>query len=95
MLISRECFTPFIMSRLTFHLFCQAAASGLLPQMCECLAQGANVNEMDDNDKMRTPLHKAVTSVSKNNLCSDIRKVFCLMIQDLPWNWSRPPHHSE
>ncbi|XP_071839738.1 arf-GAP with coiled-coil, ANK repeat and PH domain-containing protein 2-like isoform X1 [Apostichopus japonicus] len=41
-----------------------AAASGLLPQMCECLAQGANVNEMDDNDKMRTPLHKAVTSCS-------------------------------
>lgn len=41
-----------------------AAASGLLPQMAECIAQGANVNEMDDNDNMRTPLHKAVTSCS-------------------------------
>lgn len=41
-----------------------AAASGVLPRMAECLAQGANINEMDDEDNMRTPLHKAVTSGS-------------------------------
>lgn len=58
-------------------LLLQAAASGLLPQMAECIAQGANVNEMDDNDNMRTPLHKAVTSVGKTTLWSLGEGILC------------------
>ncbi|XP_033642247.1 arf-GAP with coiled-coil, ANK repeat and PH domain-containing protein 2-like isoform X3 [Asterias rubens] len=44
------------------QLLFQGSSSGNVGLMMDAIAHGAKVNEMDTNDNMRTPMHKAATS---------------------------------